>query len=334
MNLGEFKYKVERKIYSYYYNIISKLPFEKYVEHYACYRHSQKHMANGDFLNYIAARPNPGAGIGHQLANWMAGYHLAKKFGLKFANIPFSRYHHPWVPTPWNDFFGFGFGETQYKDLLKDGYKKVLLPQFSELVPEQNEIIRKIIASYSDQKVVFLCEQDQFYCDLYTLIPDLQKKFYSAPARKTDQLVYDVNHFNVAIHVRRGDIMTDSSNPNLSMRILSNDYFEKVLTQVLEYVKGITDKPVHIYFFSQGSPEDFPEFTMFPNLHWCMDMGAMASFLHMVYADLLITSKSSFSYKPALLNRGVKVCPENFWHGYPDSKDWIMVDNEGNVKWQ
>ena len=128
--------------------------------------------------------------------------------------------------------------------------------------------------------------------------------------------------------------MTDSSNPNLSMRILSNDYFEKVLTQVLEYVKGITDKPVHIYFFSQGSPEDFPEFTMFPNLHWCMDMGAMASFLHMVYADLLITSKSSFSYKPALLNRGVKVCPENFWHGYPDSKDWIMVDNKGNVKWQ
>ena len=84
MNFDEFKYKVQRKLYGYYYNYISKQPFEKYVR----------------FVNFIAARPNPGAGIGHQLANWMAGYHLAKEFGLKFANIPFTRYHHPNVPTP------------------------------------------------------------------------------------------------------------------------------------------------------------------------------------------------------------------------------------------
>ena len=63
-------------------------------------------------------------------------------------------------------------------------------------------------------------------------------------------------------------------------------------------------------------------------------MDAIDSFMHMVYADLLITSKRPFSYKPALLNRGVKVCPENFWHGYPDSEYWIMVDNDGNVKWK
>ena len=127
-------------------------------------------------------------------------------------------------------------------------------------------------------------------------------------------------------------VFVDSSNPNLTMRYLSNDYFEKVLSQVVAHVS--TDKPIHIYFFSQGKPEDYSEFTKFNNLHWCLDMGAIDSFMHMVYADLLITSKSSFSYKPALLNRGVKVCPENFWHGYPDSEDWIMVDNDGNVKWK
>ena len=48
-----------------------------------------------------------------------------------------------------------------------------------------------------------------------------------------------------------------------------------------------------------------------------------------------ITSKSSFSYKPALLNKnGIKVCPRNFWHGYPDTKDWIMCDNDGNIEWK
>ena len=247
MNLAEFKYKVERKLYGYYFNRIHKEPFLKYCSHYASYRHSLKHVGNGSNINYIAARPNPGAGIGHQMANWMAGYHLAKVLGLKFANIPFSRYHHPWVPTPWNDFLGFGANEASYKDLIKSGYKKVLLPQFNELDSEQYEVIRKIVESYSDQKVVFLCEQDQFYRDLNTLIPDLQQKFFSATARKDDALSYDTANFNIVIHVRRGDIMADPTNPNLAMRYLSNDYFEKVLEQVVEKVKTITDKPVHIY---------------------------------------------------------------------------------------
>lgn len=55
-------------------------------------------------------------------------------------------------------------------------------------------------------------------------------------------------------------------------------------------------------------------------------MNSQDSFLHMVYADCLITSKSSFSYKPALLNKGIKVCPKDFWHGYPNTKDWLLID--------
>lgn len=332
MNFDEFKYKVQRKLYGYYHNYISKQPFEKYVRHYASYRHSLKHKPDVTFVNFIAARPNPGAGIGHQMANWMAGYHLAQVFGLKFAHISFSSLQCPMKPSLWDSFLGFGECEASYTDLISHGYKKVLLPRFNETDEYQLNVIKRIIASYTDEKVVFLCEQDQFYRDLHTLIPDLQQKFYAAPARKLDKLMFDNKNFNVAIHVRRGDIMADPSNPNLAMRYLSNDYFQKVLSQVIEMVK--TDKPVHIWFFSQGKPEDYPEFTHFPNLHWCMEMGAQESFLHMVYADLLITSKSSFSYKPALLNRGIKVCPENFWHGYPNSNDWVMVDNHGNVKWK
>lgn len=329
MTFNEFKYKLSRKLYVYYYRWISSKPFLQYCRFYISYRHSLKHTGDGSCMNYIAARPNPGAGIGHQMANWMAGYHLSNLFGLHFANIPFTRYHHPGVPTTWNNILGFGIGETQYNELLQLGYKKVLLPIFNERDEKQLDVIRKIIASYSDTKVVFLCEQDQFYRDLQTLIPNLQLKFYSAPARKKDKLIYNKENFNVAIHVRRGDILADPQNENLRLRYLSNDYFERVLTNVLQRVK--TEKPIHIYFFSQGKPEDYPEFNKFPNLHWCMDMRATDSFLHMVYADLLITSKSSFSYKPALLNRGIKVCPKNFWHGYPEAEDWILVDDEGNI---
>lgn len=271
---------------------------------------------------YFSARPNPGAGIGHQLANWIAGYWWAKQLRVKFAHIPFSS-------TSWDEFLGFGDNEPKVNDLLKEGYVKRRLPLFNEDKPEEVERTKKIIASYTGRKVIFVCEQDQYYMNQYGVIDDIQNKFYSAGARKGEELKFSKMNYNIAIHVRRGDILADPSNPNLAMRYISADYFKNVLDEAL--IKIETSKPVHIYFFSQGTVKDFPEFASYDNLHWCLDMGAKESFLHMVYADLLITSKSSFSYKPALLNKNVKICPDNFWHGYPDSKDWIIANNEGKI---
>jgi hypothetical protein len=130
--------------------------------------------------------------------------------------------------------------------------------------------------------------------------------------------------------LRRGDIVAgQNKNENHTMRWLTNDYFLKTLQNTLDYIT--TDKKVNIYLFSQGNKEDFLEFENLPNLNYCLDMGAIDSFLHMVMADVLITSKSSFSYKPALLNKGLKVVPADFWHGYPITKDWVKVSDEGKL---
>ncbi len=271
---------------------------------------------------YFTAQPNPGAGIGHQMANWIAGYWWAKQFGLNFAHLPFST-------SQWDDFLGFGEKENKVSDLVKEGYKKIRIPLFNEFNQREVNRIKNIINSYSGKKVIFICEQDQGYKDQYGVIKDIQEKFYGAIARRNDQIIYYKENFNIAIHVRRGDIMNDPENPNLQMRYISNNYFKNVLEQVLTKLE--TNKPIHIYVFSQGKPEDFPEFQHYKNLHWCFNMDAQESFLHMVYADCLITSKSSFSYKPALLNKGIKVCPKEFWHSYPKCKDWILMENEGKT---
>lgn len=275
---------------------------------------------------YYAARPNSGAGIGHQIQNWVAGLKYAQDFGCHFAHLHFST-------KKWEDFLGFGQGYKTVEELIRAGYKIRRLPLFDDGNNKEKELCKQIIRSYSGQKVVIIAEQDQFYRHQADLIPELQRMFYSAPIRMTEHLRYDSSCFNIAIHVRRGDIMVDVTNSNLTMRILSNDYFEKVLSQVMEQFTAKSDKPLHIWFFSQGKPEDYPEFGKYENLHWCFDMDAQESFLHMVYADVLITSKSSFSYNPALLNRGVKVCPKDFWHGYPKQNDWVMVENNGKVNW-
>jgi hypothetical protein len=161
---------------------------------------------------------------------------------------------------------------------------------------------------------------------------ELQTRFYGSAARRHEQLVYDQKYFNIALHVRRGDIVVNEANrnTNLEMRWQNNQYFKTVLKTVIEYIQP--GKRIAIYLFSQGKREDFPEFEQFSGINFCLDMDAQDSFLHMVYADLLITSKSSFSYKPALLSKGIKICPGDFWHGYPNKSDWILTDNNGHLQ--
>lgn len=276
--------------------------------------HANKH--------YYTARPNPGAGIGHQMANWIAGLWYAKLFDLQFAHIPFS-------DPKWESFLGFGIDEKKVQDLKKIGYKIRKIPLFNEKNKKEVELNKKIIHSYSKNKIIFMAEQDQFYEAQYEIMDELKKKFYSAPARANDFLIYSKENFNIAIHVRRGDIMTNLNDPGMAKRYLNNLYFEKVLKQVIQNLK--VAKPIHIYLFSQGKLEDFQEFATFPNLHWCLEMTAMESFTHFIYADLLITSKSSFSYKPALLNNNLKLSPIPFWHGYPNSEQWILANSDGTI---
>lgn len=274
-------------------------------------------------INYFTAIPNSGAGIGHQLANWIAGYWFAGQLGLKFAHTPFST-------EKWEKFLGFGEHEISAIELIKtQGYKKVRLPLFDEVNRKEIDLIKKIIASYQEKKIVFVAEQDQFYRDQIGVMEHIKQKFHTSSARQNDHLVYSKENFNIAIHVRRGDIvMGMETNANHKMRWQDTDYFVNVLTTVISQLK--TEKPIAVYLFSQGDLNDFKDFEEFENIHLCVDMNAQDSFLHMVYADLLITSKSSFSYKPALLSNGIKVCPKDFWHGYPENRDWILIENNGS----
>ena len=271
---------------------------------------------------YFAARPNPSAGIGHQLSNWNAGYWFAKQFGLQFAHIPFST-------QKWEDFLGFGECEKKMKDLVKSGYKIRKLPKFDEYKPQEVALTKAIIQSYAGKKIVFLVEQDQGYIDQYGVMEDIRQKFSQAPARKNNQIVYNPSCFNIACHVRRGDIADEKqkNDPSYSQRWLNSDYFTTILSQLLKHIK--TDKPIAVYLFSEGVQKDFLEFEQFPGIHFCLDMNAQNTFLHMIYADLLITSKSSFSYKPALMNDAIKICPRDFWHNYPNQPKWILAENDG-----
>lgn len=322
MNIKSLPEKVRQKIFLRSNRTSRLYLYPSYWKGKIC---AKKHERTFTEELYFTARPNVGAGIGHQLANWIAGYWFAKEFKLKFAHIPFSN-------PEWEKFFGFYQDEVLFSDLVKMGYKVVRLPIFNEYNEEDLQRTKNIISSYTGKKIVFIAEQDQFYQEQCGIIDVIQKKFYSCDARKRETLIYDKNNYNIAVHVRRGDIVqtTGKNRDYLTKRYQGNEYFVHALETALSC---LSDKHnIQIYLFSQGEAGNFHEFDKFDNLHFCLDMGAQESFLHMVYADALITSRSSFSYKPALLNRGIKFCPANFWHGYPKTKDWVLLDEDGSIK--
>jgi hypothetical protein len=322
--MNKFYLKIKNRIW---YNIVSFTRNKSiYLFLYRSYWNYLFHQNNGSInnINFYTSRPNPGAGIGHQIANWIAGYWFSIEFGLNYAHSPFSS-------QKWDNFLGFGVNELNISKLQKMSYKKVRLPLFDEFNIEEVELQKRIIHSYKNKKVVFVSEQDQGYKDQFGVSGIIKFKFNNAPSRINDVLIYDRNNFNIAIHVRRTVIIDNKvifeDDAAKSMRWLSNDYYENVLNQVVQNLK--LKRPISIYIFSTSKAYEFNEFSKYGDIHFCTDMDEYSSFLHLINADLLITSKSSFSYKPALMNNSFKICPRNFWHSYPTDNQWIMAENDG-----
>ena len=313
--------KLKRKINYLFVKTIAGTPFQfKVYPSYWHYKFNERIKCTPDVetTHFLYLKPNYGAGIGHQLANWNAGFYFAEFYGLRFAHYPFSN-------GKWETFLGFGENEVLVSELEKENFKTVILPKFNSENKEEVGLIGNIIHSYGKPNVLFSLEMDQGYMRQYDTAPILSQKFFAAAARITDSLFFKADSYNVAIHIRRR--MAIETEEVWKSRGLDNSYYAAVLKQILAVMPK--SKKVTVYLFSQGVKEDFQEFNDF-DLIYCMDVGPVESFLHMVYADILVTSKSSFSYKPALLSKGIKICPKTFWHGYPETNDFILSDNDGN----
>jgi hypothetical protein len=268
-------------------------------------------------LNYLSIFPNQGAGIGHQLSNYNSAIWFSKKFSLKHAHIDFP-------DKKWNNYFKFYKTSDTIKSLLDNGYKKIKLPRFNENDTNQIKLIKKIIRFYDNQKTIFILEYDQNYKKQFETYKQLQYKFFLR-SRKKKNLIYKNNNINIAVHIRLGDILLNRN--NRQMRLLEINYY-KFIIKYLNKIKS--KKKKMIYIFSNGSTNYYEELLNNKNVYNVKNLSDINTFNHFVYSDILITSKSSFSYKAGLISKGLKISPRNFWHDYPKNKNWKII-NEHNV---
>lgn len=126
----------------------------------------------------------------------------------------------------------------------------------------------------------------------------------------------EVKH--VALHIRRGDV----SLQKYPGRFTSNETYIQLVNALL----SIATSPYKIHVFSQGNLEDFQDLSEnIKGIEYHLNEDIRTTFHSLVSADVLVLSRSSFSYCAALLNANTVVANniQGWWH--KPLSTWLIV---------
>lgn len=140
----------------------------------------------------------------------------------------------------------------------------------------------------------------------------------------------------VAIHVRRGEL--EEVAPD---RLLPNEFYIRVAQEVAEGLERL-DRPYALELVTE-TPRDaskrlwrfrsrsdpLADFRRLPNLSVHANEDSLDALTRLSTADVLIMSKSSFSYVAAVLNVGGLSIFTPFWH--PPMSQWLRAEADGSV---
>lgn len=127
---------------------------------------------------------------------------------------------------------------------------------------------------------------------------------------------YDTNKLNIAIHIRRGDVQSNNSNRE---RYTSNEFYLNTMALLREQYAG---KNIQFHIYSEGTQEEFNCFNEKQNTVLHLNEDVKSTFIGLIMSDILVQSKSSFSYVAGLLSKGI-VYHIPFWH--PPLSSWVIL---------
>lgn len=126
---------------------------------------------------------------------------------------------------------------------------------------------------------------------------------------------FDSTYMNIAVHVRR----FNSRDCRTGGTDTPDSYYLNIMNKIRATYVGAYQKPLKFHIYSQGIPISFNEY-MADDVVLHLNESIQDTFTGFVFADILVTSQSSFSYVGALLSSGI-VYYQKFWH--PPLNHWV-----------
>tara|TARA_B110000902_G_scaffold250485_1_gene309710 strand:- start:136 stop:1113 length:978 start_codon:yes stop_codon:yes gene_type:complete len=263
---------------------------------------------------YVKAQISPFVGIGHKLGNLLAAYAIAKDYAL--SGVVFSSLQHEdWPKLSIEDSL---VGGIRISDLPK-GFKKVKIPRFNFNLESDVKFFKSCIENAPCMSVIVL-EKDQFYEDISISSPFLKRLFVLNRVEPNDDII------QIGVHIRRGDILKSTK---FAKRVLDFDYYNNTLYAIVRALQNLGTRNYRVVLFSN----DYVGLDEL-GFDWQKDesVSSFDSFYNMARCNVLVTSLSSFSYKPALICENLVFYPMGFWHSYPshDRYQKLTYDYEYN----
>jgi hypothetical protein len=271
-------------------------------------------------------------GAGAQALAVLSTMLFADRVGMQYVHTPFQRisqYTHtsyesvvsstPELTDKWEKFFNLGEGEISLSQAASLRLERVPLNTLTELPFGRTGTL--YVARHCHEYANFFPEQ-------YVRIVDrFARKYYSC-SKGDLQSYYDPSRLNIAIHVRRGEVAQHGKHAS---RYTTNRYVASIVRDVLS-ASGCFALPPSVHLYSEGQIGEFgplQDMDIAFHLNEC----PFSTFNNLVSADVLLMSKSTFSYVSALLSHGVKLYQS--FRGTPLNHKplghWIVVDENGRV---
>ncbi len=267
-------------------------------------------------------------GPGSQAIVAMQAITFARCAGLTYAHTPFSLIQHADRPmkewaAAWEALFNFGAGEAVCEAERREAVS------YSHNFPEL-----ELCLGWSGRG-------EELHQSFKALVPDFRRKYYlNKPRRATEGV-------SIVVHLRRGwDV---PGNPHLYS---STGPILRTIKLVKEWLDA-QHVPHKISIYSEGSSKDFEEISI-PGVELAnyrvgrhpdsraedcaeesfrrggsfIDIDAVAAMRELIEADVLIMSKSSFSYCAGIISDGIKLFEE--LQDMPPMDEWIVRLPDGS----
>lgn len=317
---------------------------------------------------FLVDYDNPDAGIGHSMGIINRAFKIATRNGLQltYSESQLEKSHSQSWKWKIKQFLRKLRGKKAYethnigndlnlmlnlKDILisREQVEQMLrqqkvqlleLPRLQIDIPSNeqidDEIYREIdtfIQNHSGPNIAFKVNRNLSGDYEYESTRDWFRKAYLRAREKYPiPLSFDPKKMNIAVHIRRGDLLPGRQFSDLSSRMLPDEWYLEILNTILSN----TNKVVAIHIFSEGingryyseNGKPFSWIDYFDGapceVYEHIDSDFLSTFHHLINADILLGSKSGMSHLAATLSTQLKLMPK-MWHSYRGSNQLLEL---------